>query len=110
MRPQDHDECVQLLRDAFWNVYRPGCHEHLLWHLASKGHPDLVAELTLVAERDAHIIGCVMTTVAQVVDQRGGVTPVLQLGPLGVLPSEQGSGVGSRLPAASLIEESLVLA
>lgn len=96
-RGEDNDSCVRLVRSAFFDVYRPGCHEHLLWQRATEPHPDLVAELTLVAESSARIVGCILTTVAHVIDDRGSSEPVLALGPLGVLPSHQGGGVGSDL-------------
>lgn len=33
-----------LVREAFWNVYRPGCLEHYILHEMRK-HPDFIPEL-----------------------------------------------------------------
>ena len=30
--PQDYREVENLTREAFWNVYRPGCLEHYVLH------------------------------------------------------------------------------
>jgi putative acetyltransferase len=70
---------------------------------------DVVAPLSLVAEVDGHVIGHVVCTQAHV-DQQ----PSLGVGPLGVLPDNQGRGVGSALmhavlAAADAIDESEVV-
>lgn len=41
----------QLTREAFWNVYRPGCMEHYVVHVL-RDDPAFVAELDLVLERE----------------------------------------------------------
>ena len=48
-----------LTREAFWNVYRPGCTEHYVLH-CYRSEPDFVPELSLVLELDGEIIGHVM--------------------------------------------------
>lgn len=60
-----------------------------------------VPELSLVAEQESRIVGHVLFTIAQVVegDRRNAV---LALAPLGVLPSHQRQGVGSRLTEQGL--------
>lgn len=52
---------------------------------------------SLVAERDGRVVGHVVCTRGHV-----GATPALGLGPLAVLPQEQGRGVGSALTHAVL--------
>ena len=54
-------------------------------------------ELSIVAELDDIIVGHVVTTRGFV-----GDTPVLGLGPIGVLPSHQGRGIGLALMHASI--------
>ncbi|SFS67595.1 GNAT family N-acetyltransferase [Saccharopolyspora flava] len=54
-------------------------------------------ELSLVAERDGEVLGHVVCSRAHV-----GDAPVLALGPLGVLPDAQRTGVGSALMHAVL--------
>lgn len=29
---KDHKQVEELARDAFWDIYRPGCYEHLVVH------------------------------------------------------------------------------
>ena len=40
-RKQDHRAVEELTREAFWNVYRPGCLEHYLLH-CFRDDPDFV--------------------------------------------------------------------
>jgi putative acetyltransferase len=61
--------------------------------------PWFVPELSLVAVRDGSVVGHVIVTRA-VLAPAG--TPVLGLGPIGVLPTHQGRGVGSALMHAVL--------
>lgn len=97
VRPADQGACEVLLRDAFWNLYRPGCHEHYLWHLAAQGHPDVVDGLPLVAVVDETVVGCVMSTRARVLAGAGERIEVLAPGPLAVAPERQRQGIGSAL-------------
>lgn len=34
--PADYDEVESLVRESFWNVYRPGCLEHYVLHCLRK--------------------------------------------------------------------------
>ena len=45
-----------LTREAFWNVYRPGCTEHYVLH-CYRNEPSFVPELSLVLEVDARSSG-----------------------------------------------------
>ena len=58
---------------------------------------DWIPALSIVAEVDDAVVGHVVTTRGVV-----GDTPVLGLGPIGVLPSHQGHGVGLALMHASI--------
>ena len=50
-RPRDYAAVEHLTREAFWNVYRPGCLEHYVVHVLRKD-PDFVPQLALLMERD----------------------------------------------------------
>ena len=90
--------CESLIREAFWDVYRPGCIEHLIWRRAMAGHPDALPHLVLVADRGGDLLGCTMSTRAWVEDPDGlSRTPVV-----GVVPGEQRRGIGSRLMEATM--------
>lgn len=100
--PSDQHACESLVRDAFWDIYRPGCHEHYLWHLAMQGHPDVIPQLTYVAVDQDRIVGCVMSTTAHIHTPGGDTLPVLAPGPVAVAPAQQRHGIGSLLMAHTL--------
>ena len=55
--PADYRAVETLTREAFWNVYRPGCLEHYVLN-QFRGQPDFVPELDLVMEAE----GCLLYT------------------------------------------------
>ena len=55
-RPEDYREVETLIRESFWNVYRPGCLEHYVIHVL-RDDPAFVPELDFVMEKDGAIIG-----------------------------------------------------
>lgn len=96
-------QCESLIREAFWDVYRPGCIEHLIWRRAMAGHPDALPHLILVADRGGEPVGCTMSTRAWVEAPDGlSRTPVVGVGPIGVAPGEQCRGIDSGLMEATM--------
>jgi len=57
--PKDYREVEELTREAFWNVYRPGCTEHYVLN-QYRTNPDFIPELDFVMEEDNKIIGHIM--------------------------------------------------
>lgn len=55
-RVEDEATVENLVREAFWNVYRPGCLEHDVLHRL-RASPNFVRELAFVMEGDGRIIG-----------------------------------------------------
>lgn len=55
-RAEDEATVENLVREAFWNVYRPGCQEHDVLHRI-RASPNFVRELAFVMEGDGRIIG-----------------------------------------------------
>ena len=93
--PDDWAATEFLTREAFWDVYRPGCDEHLIVHNL-RGHEDVVEELNHVVEFEGRIVGHIFYTRSHVFD--GTVShPTLSFGPISVLPEMQRKGVGSLL-------------
>lgn len=86
----------ELTREAFWNLYFPGCQEHYLVH-QMRVHPDFVKELDFVAEVNGKIVGNIMYTKAWLIDETGQEMEILSFGPLCVLPEYQRKGIGSAL-------------
>ena len=54
--PADHPGMENLIRDAFWDVYRPGASEHLLIHKL-RSHPSFLPEFSFIAELDGQLAG-----------------------------------------------------
>lgn len=98
----DYLECEGLVRDAFWDVYRPGCVEHLVLHEA-RASADYLADLDLVAAEDGHLVGCMLALPARIVGATSEASlDVLSLGPLAVRPECQRRGIGTHLTFAVL--------
>jgi len=97
----EHRAVENLVREAFWNVYRPGCSEHYVIHVL-RGDPAFVKELDFVMEKDGELIGqnMFMRTVIEADD--GRVIPVLTMGPIGITPERKRQGYGKRLLDCSL--------
>lgn len=55
-RAEDEATVANLVREAFWNAYRPGCLEHDVLHRL-RASPNFVRELAFVMEGDGRIIG-----------------------------------------------------
>ena len=65
-RPEDYRAVEELTREAFWNVYKPGCVEHYVLN-QYRNNPDFIPELDFVMEEDGRIIGHVMFSKAELV-------------------------------------------
>lgn len=85
-----------LTREAFWNLFKPGCDEHLVLHQLRKSKC-YIEELDFVAISKGIIIGHIISTKARVIDKQGKAHEVLCVGPFSVRPSFQNKGIGSRL-------------
>lgn len=94
--PSDYDAVEHLTREAFWNVYRPGCTEHYVVHVLRKD-PAFVPELDLVMERNGQLIGHVMYMRAKITADDGRELPVMTFGPISIHPDFQRQGLGKRL-------------
>ncbi|BDQ03580.1 MAG: N-acetyltransferase [Ignavibacterium sp.] len=98
---EDFSITENITREAFWNVYKPGCSEHLVLHNLRKSQ-SYIKELDLVAIRNNQIVGHIISTKAKVVDSLNKEYEVLCVGPLSVLPNFQKKGIGERLLKESI--------
>ena len=100
-KKEEYREVENLVREAFWNVYRPGCSEHFVIHVL-RDDPAFVKELDFVMEKDGELIGqnMFMRTVINADD--GRVIPVLTMGPIGITPELKRHGYGKKLLDYSL--------
>jgi predicted N-acetyltransferase YhbS len=93
-----------LTRETFWNLYQPGCNEHLVLHKL-RNSENYIKEFDLVAVLNNVIVGHIITTKAKIRDAFNNEYDVLCIGPISVLNEFQKNGIGSKL-----INESIKLA
>ena len=85
---KDYTTIEELTRDAFWDLYKPGCDEHLVVHKL-RNVPAFVKELDFVACDDDKIVGYIMYSKAKIGNEKGEEFEVLCMGPLAVTPTKQ---------------------
>ena len=98
---KDHAEVEHLVRESFWNVYRPGCLEHYVLHCL-RNDPAFVPELDFVMERDGVIIGQNIFMRASIAADDGRSIPILTMGPICIAPELKRQGYGKVLLDYSL--------
>ena len=95
-KKEDYRAVENLIRESFWNVYRPGCSEHYVMHVL-RDDPAFVKELDFVMEQNGTLIGqnMFMRTVINADD--GRTIPVLTMGPICITPDLKRKGYGKAL-------------
>ena len=99
--PNDHREVENLVRESFWNVYRPGCLEHYLLHVL-RDDPAFVKELDFVMELDGRIIGQNMFMRAVINADDGRQISIMTMGPICIANDLKRQGYGKILLDDSL--------
>lgn len=95
--PKDYKKVESLTREAFWNVYGPGCDEHYIIHIMRKSDA-FIKELDIIAEVEEKIVGNIVYSKAKILcDDNITYDDVICFGPISVLPEFQGRGVGGKL-------------
>ena len=94
--PGDYAAVEALTREAFWNVYQPGCDEHYIIH-SMRGSSAVIRELNWVCEDRGRLCGHIFYTRTKVVSEDGQAYPVISFGPVSVHPDDQKKGIGSAL-------------
>lgn len=100
-KTEEHRETEALVREAFWNVYRPGCLEHYVLNQL-RNDKAFVSELNFVMEKDGRLIGQNMFMRAAIKADDGSDLPIMTMGPICISPELQGQGYGKRLLDYSL--------
>ncbi|EKQ54721.1 MULTISPECIES: N-acetyltransferase [unclassified Clostridium] len=95
-KPEDYKAVENLTREAFWNVYVPGCSEHYLIHNI-RNSDAFIKQLDIVAEIDDRIVGNIVYTNAKILGDDGNSYNVVCFGPISILPEFQGRGIGGML-------------
>ena len=95
-QPQDWREVEHLTREAFWNIYRPGCTEHYVLN-QYRSNQDFIPDLSLVMEENGHIIGHIMFSKAVITLASGSIFPSWTFGPISIHPDYKRKGYGLML-------------
>ena len=100
---RDHRAVENLTREAFWNVYRPGCLEHYVLH-CYRDDPAFVPELDFVMELDGELIGQVIYVRSEILCEDGRKVPIMTFGPISIAPAYKRKGYGKRLLEYSMAQ------
>lgn len=95
-RQDEYRDVENLVRDAFWNVYRPGCLEHYLLHQLRCSNI-FIPELDFAMEQDGELIGQCASAHAVVRNDDGQSTAVITIGPICIAEEYRGRGYGKTL-------------
>lgn len=100
-RENEYHEVENLVRESFWNVYRPGCLEHYVLRQL-RNDPAFVPELDFVMTLDGQLIGQNMFMKAVIVADDGRSIPIMTMGPICIAPELKSKGYGKILLDYSL--------
>ena len=100
-KKEDHQEVENLVRESFWNIYRPGCLEHYVLKCL-RDDPDFVPELDFVMEKDGKIIGQNIFVRTAIKADDGRQIPIMTMGPICITPELKRQGYGKILLDYSL--------
>lgn len=100
-KEKEYREVENLVRESFWNVYRPGCLEHYVLHQLRKDAA-FVPELDFVMEANGQIIGQNMFMKAYIQADDGRKIPIMTMGPICIAPDLKRKGYGKILLDYSL--------
>ena len=100
-KPKEFRVVENLVRESFWNVYRPGCLEHFVLH-ELRNDADFVKELDFVMEKDGEIIGQNIFMKAKIMADDGREIPILTMGPICIKNDLKRQGYGKFLLDYSL--------
>lgn len=95
-RREEYRQVEELVRESFWDVYRPGCWEHYVLHVLRE-QADYVPELALVAEKDGELIGQIAFVRTTLTADDGRRIPLMTMGPLCIAPAYKRQGYGKKL-------------
>ena len=92
----DYRNVENLIRESFWNVYKPGCSEHYVMHVL-RNDPAFIKELDFVMEKDGELIGQNMFMKTIINCDDGKDLEVLTMGPICIANDNKRKGYGKIL-------------
>ena len=100
-KKEEYREVEKMVRESFWNVYRPGCFEHYVLNQL-RDDPAFVQELDFVMEQDGKLIGQNMFMRANIKADDGRTISIMTMGPICITPEPKRKGYGKILLDYSL--------
>ena len=100
-KKEEHRDVEDLIRESFWNVYKPGCSEHYVIHVL-RNDPAFVKELDFVMQQNGKLIGQNMFMRTVIDSDDGRDIEVLTMGPICITPELKRKGYGKILLDYSL--------
>ena len=91
---RDFKEVENLTREAFWDVYRPGCNEHVVLHKLRKSDA-FIKELDYVIVEDEKIVGNIVYT--KMYKDDALCDEIIAFGPISIHPEYQRKGIGKQM-------------
>ena len=98
-KKEEHQKVENLVRESFWNVYRPGCLEHYVLHQL-RNDPGFVPELDFVML--LKVIGQNMFMRTSIKSDDGRHIPIMTMGPICIKNEYKRKGYGKILLDYSL--------
>ncbi len=86
----------EITREAYWNLYVPGCNEHLIVH-NMRSSPAFIPELNFVICLNDQVIGSIYYTKSKIIALSGEEIETITFGPVSILPKYQNMGFGKAL-------------
>lgn len=105
--PTEHREVENLVRESFWNVYRPGCLEHYVLHCLRNDEafiPQLDFVMTIRHNDRDMLVGQIMCMKAEIKCDDSTTLPIMTFGPIGIHPDYKRQGYGKALLDRTLQE------
>ena len=105
-KKEEYQKVENLVRESFWNVYRPGCLEHYVLHQL-RNDPAFVPELDFVMflnenGEEGKLIGQNMFMRTAIKADDGRNIPIMTMGPICITPELKRQGYGKALLDYSL--------
>ena len=100
-KKEEYREVENLVRESFWNVYRPGCLEHYVLNQLREDS-DFVANLDFVMLENGKLIGQNIFMKAVIKADDGRDIPIMTMGPICITPELKRKGYGKILLDYSL--------
>lgn len=97
---KDYFDVEKMVRNSFWNIYRPGAYEHYIVHELRKD-PSFIKELAYVIEEDEEIIGHINYFKGKI-HINNEVGDAVVLGPVAIATTHQNQGYGTKLISHTL--------